>query len=159
MNIFSSFFKQGPEKQDEKEQLVMQDNEKEQAVQAETQVNSAAPAADAQAAASGEERRSMPLVEPGSVEEQIKGALRQIYDPEIGLEVIQLGLIREIDLKADEPEVKMMLTTPFCPYGGWLIQQVKDVSESIVGKPIKVTVLPDMWDPNYMEDPGLLMGW
>ena len=53
----------------------------------------------------------------------------------------------------------MMLTTPFCPYGGWLIQQIKDISESVAGKSIKVTVLPDIWDPNYMEDPGLLMGW
>lgn len=102
---------------------------------------------------------SMPQVEPGSTEEQIKTALRQVYDPEIGLEVIQLGLIREINLASDPAEVKMMLTTPFCPYGGWLIQQIKDISESVAGKSIKVTVLPDIWDPNYMEDPGLLMGW
>jgi metal-sulfur cluster biosynthetic enzyme len=103
--------------------------------------------------------KSMPIVEAGSTEEQIKTALRQVYDPEIGLEVIQLGLIREIDLASDPAEVKMMLTTPFCPYGGWLIQQIKDISESVTGKSIKVTVLPDIWDPNYMEDPGLLMGW
>lgn len=103
--------------------------------------------------------KSMPQVEPGSTEEQIKTALRQVYDPEIGLEVIQLGLIREINLASDPAEVKMMLTTPFCPYGGWLIQQIKDISESVAGKSIKVTVLPDIWDPNYMEDPGLLMGW
>jgi len=104
-------------------------------------------------------RPSYPIVEPGSQEEQIKLALRQVFDPEIGLEVVQLGLIREIDLKSDPNEVKMMLTTPFCPYGGWLIQQIKDVSEGIVGKSIKVTVLPDLWDLNYMEDPGLLSGW
>ncbi len=103
--------------------------------------------------------KSMPVVVPGSAEDQIKQALRQVYDPEIGLEVIQLGLIREINLTAEPPEVKMILTTPFCPYGGWLIQQIKDLSESVSGKPIKVTVLPDMWDPSYMEDPGLLAGW
>ncbi len=103
--------------------------------------------------------KSMPLVAPGSVEEQVKQALRQVYDPEIGLEVIQLGLIREINLSAEPPELKMILTTPFCPYGGWLIQQIKDISESVSGKSIKITVLPDMWDPSLMEDPGLLMGW
>lgn len=102
---------------------------------------------------------SYPLVEPGSPEEQVKQGLRQVFDPEIGLEVIQLGLIRDINLKSDPAEVKMMLTTPFCPYGGWLIQQVKDVSEAVSGKSIKVTVLPDLWDPNFMEDPGLLSGW
>ncbi|MCC7161071.1 MAG: metal-sulfur cluster assembly factor [Anaerolineae bacterium] len=102
---------------------------------------------------------SYPLVTPGSPEDDIKKALRQVYDPEIGLEVVQLGLIREILLGADPPEVKMMLTTPFCPYGGWLIQQVKDVSESVSGKQFKVSVLPDLWSPEMMEDPGLLSGW
>ena len=53
----------------------------------------------------------------------------------------------------------MVLTTPFCPYGGWLIQQVKDIAEQTAGKPVKINVLAEMWDPNYMEDPGLLMGW
>ncbi len=104
-------------------------------------------------------RPSYPLVTPGSPEDTIKKALRQVFDPEIGLEVIQLGLIREILLDNDPAEIKMMLTTPFCPYGGWLIQQIKDVSESVSGKKIKVTVLPDLWSPELMEDPGLLTGW
>ncbi|TAH49742.1 MAG: DUF59 domain-containing protein [Chloroflexota bacterium] len=102
---------------------------------------------------------SYPLVTPGSPEYTIKMALRQVFDPEIGLEVVQLGLIREINLNNEPPEIKMMLTTPFCPYGGWLIQQVKDVSESVSGKTIKVSVLPDLWSPEMMEDPGLLSGW
>jgi metal-sulfur cluster biosynthetic enzyme len=98
---------------------------------------------------------------PGNLSEvdQIREALRAVSDPEIGLNVIQLGLIREIDLNPDEGQIKMLLTTPFCPYGGWLIQQVKDVSEQAAGRKMNVVVLPDMWDPNLMEDPGLLMGW
>lgn len=104
-------------------------------------------------------RPSYPLVTPGTPEDTIKKALRQVFDPEIGLEVVQLGLIREIELGGDPAEIKMMLTTPFCPYGGWLIQQIKDVSESVSGKKIKVTVMPDLWSPEFMEDPGLLTGW
>jgi metal-sulfur cluster biosynthetic enzyme len=95
----------------------------------------------------------------GSAEAQVKEGLRAVKDPEIGLDVVQLGLIRDIVIQEEESEIKMMLTTPFCPYGGWLIQQVKDVASATAGKPFKVTILPDMWDPNYMEDPGLLMGW
>ncbi len=101
----------------------------------------------------------MPEYDMASPEAQIKEKLREVKDPEIGLDVIQLGLIREINLNQEEPEIKMMLTTPFCPYGGWLIQQVKDMAEQTSGKKIKISVLPDLWDPNYMEDPGLLMGW
>ncbi len=104
-------------------------------------------------------RASYPLVTPGSPEDHVKTALRQVYDPEIGLEVVQLGLIREIILNTEPPEIKMLLTTPFCPYGGWLIQQIKDVSESVSGKKIKITVMPDLWSPEMMEDPGLLTGW
>lgn len=94
-----------------------------------------------------------------SMEAKIMRFLREVKDPEIGLDVVQLGLIREIHLEQTEPEIKMMLTTPFCPYGGWLIQSVRDSAEQAFGQKLKVTVLPDMWDPNYMEDPGLLMGW
>jgi metal-sulfur cluster biosynthetic enzyme len=100
-----------------------------------------------------------PEYSPESAEGKIKEALRAVKDPEIGLDVIQLGLIRDILLNQDEPEIQMMLTTPFCPYGGWLIQQVKDTAQQTHGQPIKITVLPEMWDPNFMEDPGLLMGW
>ena len=103
--------------------------------------------------------QSTPAHDSSSPEGKMKEALRAVKDPEIGLDVVQLGLIREINLNQDEPEIKMMLTTPFCPYGGWMIQQVKDAASQAFGKPIKVTLLPDFWDPNYMEDPGLLMGW
>ncbi len=132
------------------------ENQAQPEVKAETDSNASAPKAEQ---ADQGLPNSMPIVAPGSPEEQVKQALRQVYDPEIGLEVIQLGLIREINLSAEPPELKMLLTTPFCPYGGWLIQQIKDISESVSGKSIKVTVLPDMWDPSLMEDPGLLMGW
>ena len=105
------------------------------------------------------DHKSAPEYAADSAEGKIKEALRAVKDPEIGLDVIQLGLIRDILLNQDEPEIQMMLTTPFCPYGGWLIQQVKDTAQQTHGQPIKITVLPEMWDPNFMEDPGLLMGW
>ncbi len=94
-----------------------------------------------------------------SGEDKIREALRAVYDPEIALSVIQLGLIREINLEGAEGEIKMMMTTPFCPYAGFLMQQVKDAASQAAGKPMKVTVLPDLWDTSLMEDPGLLDGW
>ncbi len=160
MNIFNAFKKQGSGQDQEKATEVGMDEIKtENQEQAQAQPEANAQTAAPQTTEGQEQKQSLPIVAPGSVEEQIKGALRQVYDPEIGLEVIPLGLIREINLNAEPPELKMVLTTPFCPYGGWLIQQVKDVAQQVVGKQIKMTVLPDLWDPNYMEDPGLLMGW
>ena len=81
-------------------------------------------------------------------QEKILNALQAVLDPEIGISVIDLDLIREI--RFDDPgeaEVRMVLTTPFCPYGPMLINQIQSVSEQAAEMPVKVTVLPDKWDP------------
>ena len=89
-------------------------------------------------------------------EETVRDALRGVMDPELHLDVIALGLIETIDLEKDPAEVKMLLTTPFCPYGPWLVQQVKEAAEYTCGRQVKVEVLPKQWSPELMEDPTLL---
>ena len=86
--------------------------------------------------------------EEANKQEKILNALQAVLDPDIGLSVIDLDLIREI--KFDDPEeaeVKMVLTTPFCPYGPMLINQIQSVAEQAAETPVKVTVLPDKWEP------------
>jgi metal-sulfur cluster biosynthetic enzyme len=41
----------------------------------------------------------------------------------------------------------MVLTTPFCPYAGEMLAQVKDYAELATGTPVKVTLLVEAWDP------------
>jgi len=89
-------------------------------------------------------------------EETVREALRGVLDPELHLDVVTLGLIREIDLSASPAALKMLLTTPFCPYGPWMVQQVKETAERTVGGEVRVEVLPDPWHPEMMEDPTLL---
>ena len=83
----------------------------------------------------------------------ILDALRSVVDPEIGMNVVELALIKQILLGQNETEVKMILTTPFCPYAGSMIQQVKDQAESVVEHDVKVTLLAERWDP---RDAGLM---
>ncbi len=83
----------------------------------------------------------------------ILDALRAVVDPEIGMNVVELALIRQIILGTDETEIKMILTTPFCPYAGSMIQQVKEQAESVVDHSVKVTLLAERWDP---RDAGLM---
>ena len=83
----------------------------------------------------------------------ILDALRAVVDPEIGMNVVELALIKQIILGPDSTEVKMILTTPFCPYAGSMIQQVKDQAESVVEHDVKVTLLAERWDP---RDAGLM---
>jgi len=83
----------------------------------------------------------------------ILDSLRSVVDPEIGLNVVELALIKQILLGEAETEIKMILTTPFCPYAGSMIQQVKEAAEEVVDHPVKVTILAERWDP---RDAGLM---
>jgi metal-sulfur cluster biosynthetic enzyme len=95
-------------------------------------------------------------VENEVTEETVREALRGVVDPELHLDIVTLGLLRAIDLETDPVQVKMLLTTPFCPYGPWLVQQVKETAEMAAGRPAKVEVVPEQWPPEMMEDPTLL---
>ena len=83
----------------------------------------------------------------------ILDALRAVVDPEIGMNVVELALIKQIIFGGDSTEIKMILTTPFCPYAGSMIQQVKEQAESVVEHEVKVTLLAERWDP---RDAGLM---
>lgn len=80
-------------------------------------------------------------------------ALRSVVDPEIGMNVVELALIKQVLLGETESEVKMILTTPFCPYAGSMIAQVREAAESALDHPVKVTLLAERWDP---RDAGLM---
>ena len=84
----------------------------------------------------------------GKVDE-VMTALYDIFDPEIGMSIVDLDLIKAVEIgSGDTPtEIKMVLTTPFCPYGPMLIGQIQSVSEQAAEMPVKVTVLPDHWEP------------
>jgi metal-sulfur cluster biosynthetic enzyme len=90
---------------------------------------------------------------------EIRTALEEVVDPEIHLSIIDLGLVREIDLGAEPHVVRMLLTTPFCPYAPQIVAQVKEVVTRVTGKETAVEILPDPWSPEMMPDPGLLGRW
>ena len=121
---------------------------------------STAPAADATGAATTSPTPdaaapAAPLfdAERRATELAILDALRAVVDPEIGMNVVELALIKQIILGTNETEIKMILTTPFCPYAGSMIAQVTEQAESVVEHPVKVTLLAERWDP---RDAGLM---
>lgn len=91
--------------------------------------------------------------EARATELAILDALRSVVDPEIGMNVVELALIKQIILGHEQVEIKMILTTPFCPYAGAMIQQVQEATEEVVDQPVKVTLLAERWDP---RDAGLV---
>ncbi len=87
-----------------------------------------------------------------SQEAHVLEALRQVVDPEIGMDVVALGLIRELELHADHAHVVMILTTPFCPYGPQLMEQSRRCVQDATGVPTTIELGLQMWDQSMMED-------
>lgn len=94
-----------------------------------------------------------------ATEAEVRTALEEVVDPEIHLSIIELGMVREVDLVSEPPMIRMLLTTPFCPYAPQIIQQVKEVMKRVTGKDAEVEILPDPWSPELMPDPDLLGRW
>lgn len=89
----------------------------------------------------------------------IKDALRRVTDPELGYSVIDLGLIRNVQLNDNRIMITMILTTPFCPYGPQLVEQVRIAAAEASGKKDTFVDLRfDPWDQDMMED-GFELDW
>jgi len=88
-------------------------------------------------------------------EQMILEALRPVMDPEIGMSVVDLGMIREIAITGDTVEIKMVLTAPFCPLAGLITEQVRQAAAQVPGvREAKVTLLDEPWDPTRMQRPA-----
>jgi metal-sulfur cluster biosynthetic enzyme len=119
-----------------------------------TQAVEAAPTNASDSAAKPETSAAVAAFDPGrrATELAVLDALRSVVDPELGMDVVELALIRQIIIGTESSEIKMVLTTPFCPYAGSMVQQIKDQAESVLEHTVKVTLLAERWDP---RDAGL----
>ena len=91
------------------------------------------------------------IVQYTEQEQALRDALREVADPELGMNIVELGLIRKIDILPDLTEITMIMTTPFCPYGPALIEQTRRTAEQHLKGPIKMTLGMEMWEPAMME--------
>ncbi len=90
------------------------------------------------------------LVEP------LRLKLAEIVDPEIALNVIQLGLIRKVSILNNAANLYVLLTTPFCPYGPAMLEMIKQKATEALNMPVSLEMGMEMWDFSLMEDPGAL---
>ena len=85
--------------------------------------------------------------------EEVMEAMRSVIDPEIGLNIVELGLIRKVEFtEEDNAKVTMILTTPFCPYGPQIIQQTRMTVDAVMGGGSVVEMGTELWDPSMMEE-------
>lgn len=79
-------------------------------------------------------------------EQSIRQALRTVIDPEVGINVVDLGLIKGVHVNGNRVEVQMVLTSPTCPLADYLVQQVRHRAMSVAGRhSVEVTLLDEPW--------------
>jgi FeS assembly SUF system protein len=85
--------------------------------------------------------------------DQVIEALRTVYDPEIPVNIFELGLVYKVDIDDDQRvHIEMTLTSPACPVAGTLPDEVKDRVEAIEG--VQGATVDVVWDPPW--HPGMM---
>ncbi len=81
--------------------------------------------------------------------ESVREALKPVVDPEIFISIVDLGLIRDVVVAEGGAKVKvvMTLTTPFCPEGPMIVEQVKQVIAALPG--VQESEVELVWNPPW----------
>jgi metal-sulfur cluster biosynthetic enzyme len=83
-------------------------------------------------------------------EEQAREALKQVEDPEIGLNIVDLGLVYDVEVDGNTVNVKMTLTSPSCPVGPQLLNSSKMVLQDL--EEVEEAVVELVWEPFWSPD-------
>jgi FeS assembly SUF system protein len=90
-------------------------------------------------------------IDPASVEEAVIEALKTVYDPEIPVNIYELGLIYGVEVSEDgRAEIRMTLTAPACPVAGALVEEVAEKSGRVEG--VSTSHVELVWDPPWTPD-------
>ncbi|GAB7127713.1 metal-sulfur cluster assembly factor [Silvimonas sp. JCM 19000] len=85
---------------------------------------------------------------PNTTENTIRNALRTVLDPEIGINVVDLGLIYAVDVAAPTVTIRMTMTTPSCPMGKLLQDEVYAAAQAALGAGWQLDVQL-VWQPAW----------
>ena len=116
--------------------------------------------ADAAPEAEGEAKPSaIPQDELDRITDELISELKKVYDPEIPVDIYELGLIYKVDINDDRHvDIEMTLTAPACPVAGEMPGWVEDAARKVEGvRSAKATIVFDpSWDPSRMSDEARL---
>lgn len=88
-------------------------------------------------------------------ERQIRDILRQVIDPEVGMNIVALGLVYRVEVAADRVRIEMTMTSPACPMGEMIVGD----AEAALDKALPANLRPDiqlvwepLWEPSMMDE-------
>jgi metal-sulfur cluster biosynthetic enzyme len=87
------------------------------------------------------------------IKEQVTEALKTVNDPELGIDIVNLGLVYEVDVNDDnDVRVEFTLTTMGCPIGPMIDEQIRDATQYIegIGQVSTEMVMYPPWSPEKM---------
>ena len=67
------------------------------------------------------------------MKDKIMKALEKVIDPETGINVVKMGMIKSIQINGGNAKIKFTPTTPLCPMIGYLVDQINQAAESVKG--------------------------
>ncbi len=94
--------------------------------------------------------------------DEVQEALTNVIDPELGLDFVELGLIYEVEVEGDEVYVTFTLTSPGCPIGPQVSEQIEEFVGELdgVGRVYPKMVFSPPWTPEMMsEDAKFALGY
>ncbi len=94
---------------------------------------------------------------PDEIKSKILYALKFVTDPEIPISIVDLGLIRKMEVEDSKVYVKVVLTAPGCPYSAMILQQVEEGIKAAIPElqevKVELEVFPP-WTPFEMTEQG-----
>ena len=87
-------------------------------------------------------------------QEAVYDVLKQVYDPEVGINIVDMGLIYGVEIEGKKIDLIMTLTSPACPAGPHILTQVDDMLKTLEGVEdvdIKVVWTPP-WSPDMLSE-------
>jgi metal-sulfur cluster biosynthetic enzyme len=84
-------------------------------------------------------------------EDRVRDALRSVDDPEVGINIVDLGLVYRIDIAADYVRVEMTMTTQACPMGDLITDNARRAVSAVVPENAGVDIVL-VWDPFWTPD-------
>lgn len=102
------------------------------------------------------------LLDEGSEADQLRELLRDVIDPELGVDIVELGLLREVTVRAGVARIRFTVTTPACPLTGYIedeihacLQQAPALRQVLVE-----SELEPPWKPEDMSEVArAALGW
>ncbi len=89
----------------------------------------------------------------GELAAEVRRALERVMDPEMGASIVDLNMVRRVEVMGDVAQVDLVLTTPGCPLAYWLAEQARQAAQSVAGiSQAVVRVLDEPWQPPGWEE-------